>query len=390
MICVKTVILILSVLLGLPGLICGSIHAEQHRATRLGNPATRFADPLVTAEDLRSRFRDERLRPDFAEVLRQWGWAGKVEDLHRAALSAEIQEVRIAVGATMPFMSTRENGKPICLRNVLWAGKEPAPAFAFYFISNGRKYRCVTPKACSNFYVEDLGLEPVPAIALECALPAASVPGRPIDAGFTVRNTGTGAVPSGAVRVKLPENAKLVAEGGILAGDEMTWEFSGLAPKAEKKFCAQINPIAPGRIVFNASAVGSNIKNPVTSFCETKVIGIPAILIDAVDLEDPVEVGHQVTYQVKVTNQGSTEATNVRLVFILPPNEEFVSGDGASPIRSDAGIVTDPLPVLASKGEAVWRVIVKAREAGDVRFKIELSSDQFQKPIHEEESTLLY
>jgi hypothetical protein len=53
-----------------------SARAEQHRATRLGNPATRFAEPIVTVDDLRARFRDPRLKADMTEVLRQWGWKG--------------------------------------------------------------------------------------------------------------------------------------------------------------------------------------------------------------------------------------------------------------------------------------------------------------------------
>ena len=61
------------------------LRAEEHRATRLGHPATRFAPPLRTPEDLRARFRDEKLRPDFASVLYQWGWKGDLDDLFRAA-----------------------------------------------------------------------------------------------------------------------------------------------------------------------------------------------------------------------------------------------------------------------------------------------------------------
>ena len=53
----------------------------------------------------------------------------------------------------MPFMSSREDGKAICLRNILWAGTEPISACAFDFSSNGRRYRCVMPKPCSNFFV---------------------------------------------------------------------------------------------------------------------------------------------------------------------------------------------------------------------------------------------
>jgi hypothetical protein len=132
---------------------CASSFSESHRATHLGNPATRFAPLLSTPDDLRALFRNEKLKPDFASVLDQWGWQGNIDDMFAAAATAEIADIKIAVGTTMPFMSSREKGKPICLRNVLWAGKSPAPAYAFNFSSKGQRYRCVTPKACSNFFV---------------------------------------------------------------------------------------------------------------------------------------------------------------------------------------------------------------------------------------------
>jgi uncharacterized repeat protein (TIGR01451 family) len=371
---------------------CLAAQAEQHRATRLGNPATRFAPPLTTPEDLRSRFRDGGLRPDIASVLHQWGWTGKLEDLVRAALTAEVREVSIPVGTTMPFMSSREDGKPICLRNVLWAGKEPAPAYAFEFSSNQQRYRCVTPKACSNFYLEDLGPVPVPALAIDCVAPREALPGRPIDLCLTVRNPGTGPVPRAAVRLFLPPGVSVVSATGAGAASaaEANWEIANLSPKAAQKLCVRLSAAAPGVLAFSSTASATHVKTAQSS-CSTTIIGIPAILIDAVDLEDPVEVGNQVTYEIRVTNQGSPRATNVKLLFILPPGQEYVSGGGPTDIRKTKdSISTDPLPVLASKDVALWRVVVKATQPGDVRFKIELTSDQFTNPIHEEESTHLY
>ena len=170
-------------------LLCGTpAQAEQHRATRLGNPATRFAPPVVTPEELRSRFRDPALKPDFAAVLEQWGWTGNLDDFFHAAETNEISETAVPVGSTMPFMSSREKGKAICLRNVLWAGKSPAPAYAFNFTSKGQRYRCVTPKACSNFFLEDLGREPKPVITLKCDAPDRVASGRPVQVCLTVIN----------------------------------------------------------------------------------------------------------------------------------------------------------------------------------------------------------
>jgi hypothetical protein len=49
-----------------------------------------------------------------------------------------------------------------------------------------------------------------------------------------------------------------------------------------------------------------------------------------------------------------------------------------------------PLPTLASKAVATWRVVTKAVKEGDARFKVELTSDQFQRSIDEDESTTQY
>ena len=63
-----------------------SAHAQRHRATRLGDPAHRFADPLTTVGQLRALFIDPALDADVAAILQQAGWKGDAADLRRAAL----------------------------------------------------------------------------------------------------------------------------------------------------------------------------------------------------------------------------------------------------------------------------------------------------------------
>ena len=77
--------------------------AQQHRATRLGNPATRFAKPLKKGDDLRVLLRSERMKADVAEVLRDAGWAGDLADVDRAAASADIVPCRSP--PARPFLS---------------------------------------------------------------------------------------------------------------------------------------------------------------------------------------------------------------------------------------------------------------------------------------------
>jgi uncharacterized repeat protein (TIGR01451 family) len=366
--------------------------AEVHRATWLGNPATRFAPPLRTPEDLRARFRDEQLKPDIASVLRQWRWKGNPEDLHRAALTNEIREWNIPVGATMPFMSTRRNGHPICLFNVIWAGKEPASAYAFEFTSREHRYRCVTPKACSNFFLEDLGPEPKPALALDCVVPAQVPVGRPAEICLNLRNTGD--APEPRVTVTMPVGGGAVAtdakDGAVDAEGRVMWTISNLEPNTTRKLCATVVSRQLGPLPFAATASGTRTK-PAQAACATTIIGIPAILLEVVDLDDPIEVGKEITYEIKVTNQGSANGTNIRVVCALDASQEFVSSSGDTPATAQDGTITmDPLPALDPKAAAFWKVVVKAAKAEDARFKVELRSDQIDRPVTEDESTRQY
>ena len=157
-------LLTLGVILFVVGWACAPSYAQQHRATHLGNPNTRFAPPLKTPEDLRALFQNPQLQADIGAILAQSDWQGNQEDLRSAAATADIRELRIPPGTRLPAMSTRKKGQPVLLKDILWAGKKPFEAYEFKFISNDRRYRVVTPKACSNFWVERLERELYPGL----------------------------------------------------------------------------------------------------------------------------------------------------------------------------------------------------------------------------------
>ncbi len=370
----------------------GSARGEEHHATYLGNPATRFAPPLKSPEDLRARLADPTLRPDIESVLRQWRWVGNVDDLYRAAATAEIRDHPIAVGTVLPFMSTRKNGHPICLYNVHWNGREAAPAYAFEFTSRGRRYRCLTPKACSNFLVEDLGAEPRPILSLDCQVPPQQVLGRPLEVCLALHNTGDAPATNLLATLELPPNARLTraTEGGIGSQGRVVWAVDQIATGATHRVCATLAVTEAGPVPFQARLAGSSLP-ALQSACASSVAGVPAILLEVVDLADPVEIGKEVTYEIRVTNQGTAPGTNIRIACMLPASEEFVSADGATTVARDGQQLTmELLGMLAPKDTATWKVIVRALKEDDARFKVVLTSDQFAKPIHEEEPTQLY
>jgi uncharacterized repeat protein (TIGR01451 family) len=381
--------LLLALVLCLPLFSPTPVCAEHHRATLLGNPATRFAPPLYSPEDLRARFRDPKLHHDFISVLKQWGWEGNYDDLFAAALANEIVEWQIPVGDTMPFMSTREDGKPLCLRNVTWAGKEPIRAYAFVFHSNGRIYRCITPKPCSNFFVVDLGAEPRSALALDCSVTDKIVAGRTVEICLNLHNIGNLTEPSATITLPVPPDAIVTAttDGGTVANHAVTWTIENLPANVSKQVCTVLKTLKPGALQFNATA-GSAAVPAVQSACATEAIGIAAILLEKADDPDPVAIGDTTTYTVKVTNQGTAEDSNVQIVVTIAPELEPVSSVEG---KIDGQIVTLPLiPKLAPKEVVTYQIVAKGVSAGDGHTKFTLSSDVLKSPISAEESTTVY
>ncbi len=471
-------------------------HAQQHRATRLGDPETRFAPPLRTPEDLRRLLQDAKLKADVDAVLKQASWPGNPEDLRRAAATAPIEDVRIPPGTRLPFMSTRRGGKAIALMDVLWAGRQPFEAYQFEFVSKGQRYRCLTPKPCSNFLVIHLGrevdlaitksmppeatlcdpfevtlivrnqglgtlnqvkvtdtlpaglrtakgdtslvldagtLKPgagtefkfqlvaasagvfenrvavtsaeggtaeatattrvfAPSLALACAAPGSALINRPVEICLTVTNSGDAPDPQVIVRLPVPAGSTFTTatEGGTLADGVVTWNLAALPAHTARQVCATFTSPQPTSLAFTPSAHGQCA--PATdSSCATEVRGIFAILLEVIDLADPVEVGQHVTYEIQVTNQGSSNGTQIKLTCPLPETQEFVSGSGPTTVRAEGGtVLIEPLATLAPKEKATWRVVAKAAKGGDTRFKVLLTSDQFSRPIEEYEATEQY
>jgi uncharacterized repeat protein (TIGR01451 family) len=369
--------------------ISAGAQTEHHRATHLGNPATRFASPLFSTEDLRARFNDQKLRPDFAAVLHQWGWPGNPDDLMAAGMTNSVVEWGIQVGDTVPFMSSRENGTPVCLRNVTWAGAEPIHAYTFTFHSNGRVYRCIVPKPCSNFFVVDLGPEPKSGLALECIAPEKVILGRPFKVCLNVHNAGNIPEPLANVMLPIPEGASVTAltDSGVFATNLVSWDVTNLPVNATKQICAILQSSTTGTLTFNPIA-SSATATPVQSICTAEVAGIPAILLEKADDPDPVAVGDTTTYTVKVTNQGTADDTDVQVIVTIA--SQLIPVSSSEGTFSGQTVTLPVVPRLASKASVTYTITARGVTAGDGHTLFTLSSGMLSSAIKAEESTTVY
>ncbi|HBG78778.1 MAG TPA: hypothetical protein DDW84_08065 [Phycisphaerales bacterium] len=209
---------------------------------------------------------------------------------------------------------------------------------------------------------------------------------------ITVSNIGDWAAVNTIIETQIPAGASFVraSDGGALVGGKVVWKIASLAPGATANVSAVYMPGGIGTLISSTTASAGCCES-VSATAQTKVVGVPAILLEVVDITDPIKVGQSTTYQIIATNQGSAVGTNISIVATLEPEMTYVSCAGAtSGMFADGTITFAPLPTLAAKTKAIWNVTVKANAVKDVRFKAKMISDQLERDVWETESTHFY
>lgn len=122
-----------------------------------------------------------------------------------------------------------------------------------------------------------------------------------------------------------------------------------------------------------------------------QVEGISALYFQVVDTKDPVEVGGNTVYEIRVVNQGTKEATNVQVMVTMPEGLRALAGEGPTAnVINGSEVLFEKLPRLAARGEVIFRVRAQAVAAGDQRVRVQILSDDIRLPVTKEESTQVY
>ncbi len=128
-----------------------------------------------------------------------------------------------------------------------------------------------------------------------------------------------------------------------------------------------------------------------TAFAETKVVRLPALQMVVFDDEDPVSDGSQVTYMIRVWNEGDAEDSDIQLTATLPEGLKFENAEGPTEHSADGREITfDKLDTLAAGDQLDFKVMATSTGSGDVRFKAELTSKSLDSGVTSEEPTRLF
>lgn len=234
---------------------------------------------------------------------------------------------------------------------------------------------------------------------------------------YTIEMTNPGTAATDPVQLLsvLPDGFEYVqaSDGGTFNPDSrsVSWRLPALpagstravtlklravaAADGSLRTVAQTGAPAPAGPV-QAGAVAVRPTRGLEAKAETQVAaeGVAAVRFEVVGLENPVEVGKEAVYEVRVMNQGTGPCTNVQLVAALAEGTTFVGAtqgvNQAAVKATGQQLVFDPIPTLGVKGDAVYRVRVRGGVAGDMRFRAQITCDQLKAPVVKEESTQFY
>ena len=233
-----------------------------------------------------------------------------------------------------------------------------------------------------------------PALTLDKTGPKRLFLGRAGEFHIEVANPGSAPAANVQVIDILPPEFEFVeaSDGGKFdpATRAVTWNLGAL-PAGQKQMIS-VKGLAKGAgDPINQAVAQADGGLEAKASIAVRLEGVPALLLEVVDLEDPIEVGAETTYEIRVVNQGTSATTNLQIIATVPADMTTRDATGPAPHRLQGQqVIFEKLPSLAAKADALYRVKVVGDKPGDMRFKVQMTSDQLRSPVYEEESTRVY
>jgi uncharacterized repeat protein (TIGR01451 family) len=193
-------------------------------------------------------------------------------------------------------------------------------------------------------------------------------------------------VPAG-FRVHQAQGAKYHEGTGLIS-----WSIGELQPGQSKDFAVDLIPIKIGEhhlIAHAKPARGLKTEGEMRTLVE----GLPSLEIEVNHLDDPIEVGAETAFEIRVANKGTEAENNIEVVCTLPDQLEFVGARCTTTLRyrqEGHEVIFEKMPRLAPRAEEIFRVQVKGVAPGDIRFRTRIRADGLVEPVQREESMRIY
>jgi uncharacterized repeat protein (TIGR01451 family) len=234
---------------------------------------------------------------------------------------------------------------------------------------------------------------PAPEVTIKKTGPSGVFTGFTRSYTLTVTNTGAVALNEVVVTDYLPEilSYKSSVPAGTVTGSQIVWNLGTLNIGETKEIVAILGGVKSGT-ALNTAKVTTREGVTSTDSLNITVLGAPGAHMSLIDSSDPVAVGDEFTYTIKVLNQSAgNNLHNMTIVGLVPGEMVYVSADGPTPFTVVGQEVRFGAVAELKPGDTVeFHIKVKANAAGAAVFNATMRWDEFGEPIVNQEGTTVF
>ena len=211
---------------------------------------------------------------------------------------------------------------------------------------------------------------------------------------FSVRNSGTAVATNVELVTRLPSGLRFVSANNRGKYDENThavyWSLAELNSGLTANVELTTVPTEPGNQDLKFEAV-SDLDQSANAICKLNVEHLVDVFFDIDDVVDPIEIGSDTEYRLRIVNQGTKTATNVQLQVDFPSGIQPTAVEGKinNEIRGQQ-IAFQPITSLNPGDQIEIMIRGQGITAGDHRISVNLVADGREVNVSKQESTRVY
>lgn len=233
-----------------------------------------------------------------------------------------------------------------------------------------------------------------PSLAVSIDGPSKRYLERPANYRVSVANPGTAEARDVRLVTHLPRGLEFVSANNLGEYDAQThavyWSLAELPEGQRGEVEVVALPVSAGDHTLRVESEARDGLR-VEEVQRVLVEGVASLAFDVRDRQDPIEIGDQAEYDIRVTNEGTKSASGVRVTVEAPSGMRFANARGETAARMASDRVEfAPMKRLAPGAEARFRVTLTGESPGDHRVSVLVASDDAPQPIRREESTRVF
>ena len=325
--------------------------------------------------------------PETVEVGQQAGYVVKVSNPGTGLAN------NVVIQAAIPEGLEHRSGSILSIDiGTLNAGESRQAKLSLTAVKGGVQDVAVRAIASGDLTDETTATVTVAEPQLKIAIsgPEEQLAGR--TSNYTMSVANAGGVPSENVRAKyrIPEGFEFVSanRGGKYSKTDhsIEWFVGTLQPDGSSDFSLTLRATEPGELLHQAGVISEHGQVTMCDY-STVVEGMAALDLKIVSSSKDLTKGDDVTWEVRIRNTGSREASNVGMSCELPSGIQLVDAEGPSEHIAENGVmVFRSLPAIAPDEEVVYSIRATCLREGNHRLRLRVASESISEPLIGEES----